>query len=193
MVARVSPQKDFVTLARAARRVAAARPDARFVVVGDYQTEPAYREHYELVRRELAEQGVAGRFVFAGFRRDVPRFVAAMDVFVLCTHFEGLPLVLLEGMAQAKPTVATAVDGIPELVRHGETGLLHRHEDDADLARQLELVLADRALAAGLGAAGRHAVETFWTGERFARDMVGLYARMLGAPDLTAPHAHAAV
>jgi glycosyltransferase involved in cell wall biosynthesis len=182
MVARVSPQKDFLTLARAARRVVARHPDARFVVVGDYEQEPAYREHYGRVRRELADQGVAEHFVFTGFRRDVPRLVAAMDVFVLCTHFEGLPLVLLEGMAQAKPTVATAVDGVPELVRHDETGLLHRHEDDEELARHVLHLLDDRATADRLGAAGRHAVETFWTGERFGRDMVRLYRDVLGLP-----------
>ncbi len=170
----------FLTLARAARRVVARHPDARFVLVGDHEQEPAYREHYVRVRRELAEQGVADRFIFTGFRRDVPRLVAAMDVFVLCTHFEGLPLVLLEGMAQGKPTVATAVDGVPELVRHGETGLLHRHEDDEELARHIAHLLDDRELAARLGAAGRAAVETFWTGERFARDMVELYRGVLG-------------
>ena len=191
MVARVSPQKDFTTLARAARRVAVRHPGARFLVVGDNGQEPAYREHYEQVVRELVEQGVEGRFIFTGFRRDVPRLVAAMDVFVLCTHFEGLPLVLLEGMAQTKPTVATAVDGIPELVRHGDTGLLHRHQDDDELARHISQLLEDHALAARLGAAGRHAVETFWTNERFGRDMVKLYRDVLGISE-TFPAAAAA-
>jgi glycosyltransferase involved in cell wall biosynthesis len=180
MVARVSPQKDFVTLARAARRVLARHPGARFLVVGDYETEPAYREHHARVRQELDAQQVSDAFVFTGFRRDVPRVAAAMDVFALCTHFEGLPLVLLEGMAQARPIVATDVDGISELVRDGETGLLHRHEDADDLARQLTRLLDDPALAARLGAAGRHAVDTFWTNERFARDMVALYHDVLG-------------
>jgi glycosyltransferase involved in cell wall biosynthesis len=181
MVARVSPQKDFITLARAARDVLARHPRTRFLVVGDYETEPAYRAHYERVCRELADQQVADAFVFTGFRRDVPRLAAAMDVFVLSTHFEGLPLVLLEGMAQARPVVATDVDGIPELVRDGETGLLHRHEDAVGLARQISRLLDDATLAARLGAAGRHAVDTFWTNERFARDMAALYHDVLEA------------
>jgi glycosyltransferase involved in cell wall biosynthesis len=180
MVARVSPQKDFLTLARAARRVVATHPAARFVIVGDYEEQTAYREHHAQVLRWLGEQRVADHFVFTGFRRDVPRLVAAMDVFVLCTHFEGLPLVLLEGMAQGKPTVATAVDGIPEIVKDGETGLLHGHEDDEGLARQIARLLEDDALAGRLGDAGNHVVETFWTNERFGRDMARLYGDILG-------------
>jgi glycosyltransferase involved in cell wall biosynthesis len=179
MVARISPQKDYLTLVRAARRVIASHPAVRFLVVGDYDSEPAYREHYAQVRRWLEEQQVADRFMFIGSRRDVPRLIAAMDVFVLSTHFEGLPLVLLEGMAQGKPTVATAVDGIPEIVKDGETGLLHRHEDDEELARRISSLLDDRALAKRLGDAGRHAVESFWTNERFGEDMVRLYSDTL--------------
>lgn len=179
MVARVSPQKDYLTLVRAARRIADTHPDARFLVVGDYEEHPQYRAHYAQVRAWLEEQRLSDRFLFTGFRRDVARLVAAMDVFVLCTHLEGLPLVLLEGMAQGKPVVATELDGIPEVVKDGETGLLHPHEDDAALARQISRLLDDPALARQLGAAGRRTVDTFWTNERFGRDMAQVYARLL--------------
>lgn len=177
MVARVAPQKDFATLARAAARVIAERGGVRFMVVGDY--EEANRGHYEEVRRALEEAGVARHFIFTGFRADVARLMSAFDLFVLCTHFEGLPLVILEAMARGRPVVATAVDGIPEIVLDGETGLLHPHGDDGALAARLLSLLNDEARAARLGEAGREFVKMKWSRERFADDMVRLYRDVL--------------
>lgn len=71
-----------------------------------------------------------------------------MDIFVLSTHFEGLPLVILEAMTQGKPVIATAVDGIPEIVAHEKTGLLHRHEDEAQLSEQILALIHDEKYAA---------------------------------------------
>src|SRR5205085_7303145 len=154
------------------------RPEARFVVVGD--CEEANRGHYEEVRRALEGQGVAPYFVFTGFRTDVPRLMSAFDVFVLCTHFEGLPLVILEAMARGLPVVATAVDGIPEIVLEGRTGLLHPRGDAETLAARLAALLGDGALAARLGGAGREFVKMEWSRERFAANMAALYEDVLG-------------
>lgn len=180
MVARVSPQKDFLTLVRASKKIVAEYPTARFVIVGDHELEPVYRDHYAHVRGALRDHDVEANFVFTGFRSDVSRLIAAMDVFVLCTHTEGLPLVLLEGMAQAKPTIATAVGGIPEIIRHDENGLLHQHEDADELGRHIVSVLDDPELGLRLGRAARRDVEADWTSERFAREMVRLYSAVLG-------------
>ena len=128
----------------------------------------------------LEESGVAPYFVFTDFRRDVNRLVSAMDIFVLSTHFEGLPLVILEAMAQAKPVVATAVDGIPEIVVDGKTGLLHRHGDDAHLAAQILALLKDEKRAENLSQAGRLFVERNFSKERFAANMKNMYLEVLG-------------
>lgn len=173
MVARVAPQKDFPTLARAAARVIAERGDVRFMVVGDY--EEANRGHHAEVLRALEDAGVGRHFIFTGFRADVARLMSAFDIFVLCTHFEGLPLVILEAMARGRPVVATAVDGIPEIVFDGETGLLHPHGDDGALAARLLSLLGDEARAARLGEAGREFVKMKWSRERFAADMLRVY------------------
>ncbi len=178
MVARVAPQKDFATLARAAAKVLAEQPDARFMVVGDY--EEANRGHYDEVVRALEREGVTSRFVFTGFRTDVARLMCAFDVFVLCTHFEGLPLVILEAMARGRPVVATAVDGIPEIVIDGRTGLLHPHGDAEALAARLLSLLGDEAVAARFGGAGREFVKMEWSRERFAANMARLYEDVLG-------------
>ncbi|MBA2620802.1 MAG: glycosyltransferase [Acidobacteria bacterium] len=179
MVARVAAQKDFATLVRAASAVIAADKNVRFLIVGDYSGSETLRAHYEEVKLMLAASGVAPYFVFTDFQSDVTQFFDAMDIFVLSTHFEGLPLVILEAMAQGKPVIATAVDGIPEIVAHEKTGLLCRHEDDAQLSGQILALVRDGERAAQLGEAGRLAVKTDWSRERFVTDVKNLYRQML--------------
>ena len=181
MMARVAPQKDYATLARAALRVLRSEPRARFLVAGDYASAPENRAHYERVQRILAELGVQPAFLFTGQRADVPRLLDALDVFVLSTHWEGLPLVIIEAMAHGNPVVATAVDGIPEIVRDGETGLLFGHEDDEALAARLLDLIRDPARAARLAEAGRQLVHDRFTVAKFAEGMNAVYADALGA------------
>lgn len=179
MVARVAPQKDYATLAKAAARIVAVHPSTRFLIVGDYEQVASHREYYGEVKRMLAESNVTPYFIFAGFREDVPRLISAFDIFVLSTHWEGLPLVILEGMAQAKPVIATDVDGIPEIVLNETTGLLHSHENDEQLAAQVLSLLENKERAAILGEAGREFVRAEWSRERFAKDMKSIYHEML--------------
>ncbi len=179
MVARLSPQKDYATLIRAASQVAATDKNVRFLIVGDYSGAEPLREHYEKVKLMLAESNVAQYFIFTDFQSDVVRFFDAMDIFVLSTHFEGLPLVILEAMAQGKPVIATAIDGIPEIVKHEKTGLLYQHEDAAQLTEQILALLQNEQLAKRLGEAGRQAVKKDWSRERFGRDIKNLYRQML--------------
>jgi glycosyltransferase involved in cell wall biosynthesis len=182
MMARVAPQKDFVTLARAAVRILEVQPQTRFLIVGDHTSASSYREHYDWVQALLRAHGVIDSFIFTGHRPDARRFLEAFDVFVLSTHSEGLPLVILEAMAQAKPVVATDVDGVPELIQHGETGLLHSHENHQELAAHVLTLLRDRTLAERIGAAGRRLVQTRSTTAEFATNMNSTYAAALALP-----------
>lgn len=179
MTARVSEQKDYMTLARAAKRVLDVVPDARFVIVGDHERHAAHREHFALVQRELERLGVAHAFIFTGFRADVARVMAAFDVFVLSTHFEGLPLVILEAMAMQLPVVATAVNGIPELITSDSVGLLAPHEDDEALAGHLLEVLRDPERARRIAAGGRALVEGEFSARAFGENIAALYADAL--------------
>jgi glycosyltransferase involved in cell wall biosynthesis len=179
MTARVSAQKDYVTLARAAKRVLDVVPDARFVIVGDHEQHDAHREHYALVQRELARLGVAHAFLFTGFRSDVARVMGAFDAFVLSTHFEGLPLVILEAMGMELPVVATAVNGIPELITSESVGLLAPHEDEEKLADQLLALLRDPARARRIAMGGRALVERQFSARAFGESIAALYADAL--------------
>jgi glycosyltransferase involved in cell wall biosynthesis len=179
MMARVAPQKDYFTLAKAAARILPEVPDVRFLIAGDNDRTPEHREHYQKVQKVLAECGVAHAFIFAGLRDDIPRLLSAIDIFALSTHWEGLPLVILEAMAQARPVVATAVDGIPEVIEDGKTGLLFPHEDDVSLAAHLLTLLRNPSRLASLGEAGRRFVEARFSRRQFAESMNSLYGEML--------------
>ena len=178
MMARVAPQKDFATLARAAVEILKTEPDARFLIAGDYASEKNQR-HYREVQADVRARGVAEAFIFTGYRNDVARLINALDVFVLSTHCEGLPLVILEAMARGKPVVATAVDGIPEIVHDRESGLLFPHEDHMTLATHIAGLLKDRAWGQRLGEAGRRLVRSAFSSTQFAEGMNAVYGSLL--------------
>ncbi|HET6979223.1 MAG TPA: glycosyltransferase family 4 protein [Pyrinomonadaceae bacterium] len=180
MAARVAPAKDYETLAKAAARVVAQRKNVRFVVVGDHSHVREYREHYETVKGYLNSNGVADYFIFTDHRDDAQRLIAALDIFILSTRTEGLPLVILEAMAHAKPVVATNVGGVSEVVDAGVTGLLHAPKDDVQQAADLLRLLEDASLRQKMGEAGRQRVMTKFNKERFAAELGELYYEMLG-------------
>lgn len=187
MVARLSPQKDFFTLARAATHVLRVVPNARFVIVGDISQSAGHRQHYDAVRSELLRLGVLDSFVFTGFRSDVSRVLKAFDVFVLSTHFEGLPLVVLEAMAAGLATVATAVNGIPEVIRDSHVGLLFAAGDDVQLADHLIRLLSNRSDLERLGRTGREFVRETFSVDSFAANLVCLYDDVLRVESKAAP------
>jgi glycosyltransferase involved in cell wall biosynthesis len=131
------------------------------------------------VREHLERLGVAHRFLFTGFRADAVELLAGFDVFVLSTHWEGLPLVLLEAAVHSRPIVATAVDGIPEVIVHGQTGLTYPARQDRMLADHLCLLARSPALAAELGARARSHVERQFSPSRFADSLDQLYRGLL--------------
>jgi len=148
--------------------------NATAVLVGrDLEQAGAYERE---LRAEAERLGVVDRVVFAGYRDDVPALLAGCDVFCLPSEMEGLPLVVLEAMAQGKPVVATAVGGTPELVVHGETGLLVQPGDVAALAAALAQLLADPGQARRMGEAGRERVQREFGAAAMAQRILELYA-----------------
>ena len=148
-------------------------PDARAVLVGaDLEQGGAYER---ALRRRAEELGVSDRVVFAGYRDDAARVVAAADVFALPSWTEGLPLVVLEAMALGRPVVATTVGGTPELVADGETGLLVPPRDVEALTSALKQVLEDEGLRRRLGEAGRRRVAERFSSDAMTRDVLAVY------------------
>lgn len=140
MIARMNdPVKNHAAFLRAAARVAAAVPDAQFLLVGDGPLRPGL----EAMSQEL---GLAGRTMFAGERHDIPAILASMDVSVLVSSSESLSNAILESMAAGVPAVATAVGGNPELVKDGETGMLVAAGDEDALVAAIVRLAREPAL-----------------------------------------------
>jgi len=179
MVARVSPQKDYFTLAAAAVQILNRYPDARFLIAGDNSNVAINREHFEEVSKKLIELGIKEKFIFTGHRTDVPQLIAAMDICVLCTHREGFPLSILEIMAMRKPVVATAVGGIPEIVETGVTGYLHQHENSHELAAAIIALIEDPKLANQIGTAAYNNMRQNYSREKFADEIATAYSDVM--------------
>jgi glycosyltransferase involved in cell wall biosynthesis len=175
MVARVAAQKDYPTLVRAASTVVKRHPETRFMIVGQHSGVPTYADHYAMVRGMIDDRGLGANFIFTDHRDDVTRLISAMDLCVLSTHQEGLPLVILEAMAQEKPFVATSVGGIPEIVRDGDTGLLVPPGDADALAAALLSLLDDPSLAARLATRARALVQGEFSLASFRQRSRALY------------------
>lgn len=139
MVACLKPQKAPLDFVAAAARVAARRPDARFVIAGD----GALREPVE---KAAAAAGLAGKFHLLGWRRDVAALMAGFDVVALTSLWEGLPRVVPEAVAVGRPLVATGVDGTAEILRDGDNALLADPGDVAGIADRLMRILDDPSL-----------------------------------------------
>ncbi len=116
---------------------------------------------------------------FLGFRSDVMELLAACDVFALPSFEEPCAVAYLEAMAMAKPVVALRSGGTPELVVHGQTGLLSEPKDVAGLARNLAILCENPELRANLGGAGRRRVEDVFTPSRLAADIELIYRHLL--------------
>ena len=171
LVGRLAPVKGQRELVEALARLTAA--DAHVVLVGkDIEQGGAYERD---LQARAAKLGVRDRVVFAGYRDDVPGLMAGADVLVLPSHAEGLPLVVLEAMAAARPVVASAVGGTPELVVDGETGILVPPGDVGALATALDALLADPPRARRLGEAGRRRVERAFTLEAMSGRVLAVY------------------
>ena len=153
-------------------------PDARLVLFGgDHEQEGSFQAGLERTAEQL---GIRERVVFAGHRRNAARLVADLDVFVLPSWTEGLPVVVLEAMAQRRAVVATPVGGTPEVVADGETGLLVPPREPRALAAAIRELLADPERRRRMGEAGyRRAAERF-SAEAATRRTLEIYDRVAG-------------
>lgn len=176
-VTRLGPQKAPLDLVRAAALVIAQRPDARFLVVGGGPLERA-------VTSEIAAHGLGDKVLLLGPRRDVPRVLKASDLFALTSVWEPFGIVYLEAAAVGLPSVGTRVDGVPEAVEDGATGLLVQPGDPGALAQAILSIADDPELAQQMGHAGRRRAGQFGT-QRFVAAVDDLYQRLLARRHIT--------
>jgi glycosyltransferase involved in cell wall biosynthesis len=123
--------------------------------------------------------GISQNLYFLGGREDVADLISIFDVAVLASLSEGFSNVILEYMASSKPVVATEVGGNPELVLHGETGLLVPPADAHTLADAILSILEDKEAALRYGAAGRKRVEDKFELGKMIRQYEDLFERVI--------------
>ena len=161
-IGRLVWQKGLEFLVGAAPIVLNYVPDAKFLLVGEGPL--------EVELRNLAERsGFSERVLFTGFRSDMPEVLSALDVLVLPSLREGLPMILLEGMAMAKPIVTTNIEGISEVVEHDKTGVLVPPGNSQILAEGIIGLLKDKDKAQQIGQAGRKRVEEAFSVEMMVK------------------------
>ena len=171
MVGRLVPIKDVPTFLQAARRVLERRPEVRFAIVGDGEE----REALEALCRSL---GLERAVHFFGWRSDLAGVYGDLDVVVNASRNEGTPVALIEALAAARPVVATAVGGTPDLVGKDERGLLVPPAEPALLAQAVLETLEESDAARRRALAGREHVMSQHSSERLIRDVDALYREL---------------
>ena len=174
-IGRLAPQKGVETLVRAVLRLFQEGVAGSLVLAGE--GELAGR-----VQQLAAAAGMPDRVLLLGYRTDAPLILAALDVFVLASRFEGLPYTLMEAMASGRPVVATECAGNQDLVQDGVNGLLAPVGDERALADALQRLLVDDTLRCSLGAAASETARTWGSPAEMADQVMALYQRLLERP-----------
>jgi len=175
MVARLDLQKGFEYLLRAARDLCVAFPTLKVVIVGDGPDR-------EAIEGMIQRFGLLSNVILAGPHSDMPSIYAALDIFVLPSLNEGLPMTILEAMAASKPVIATRVGAIPSVIKDGETGLLVEPGDTHGLRSAVARLLSQPDLCSRMGAAGHLWVSRNYTSAAMAVKYRQMYDEILGTP-----------
>ena len=173
-VSSLTPHKGQGFLIQAAAKIRDTYPATRFLIVGDGP-----------LRRDLEEQALESdlqsSLIFTGTRRDIPDLLSLMDIFVLpSSSREGLGIAIIEAMAMGKPTVATNIGGIPEVIQDGETGLLVPPGDSAALAKAVIELVDNPDRAKAMGKKGRNRFTQKFTRKTMLSKIENLYLNLAG-------------
>ncbi len=179
-VGRYVEQKGYHALLDSASLVCASNPTIHFLWVGSGPQEHELRDRIE-------QAGLQDRVHMLGQRTDVPELMAASDLFVMATRFEGLPLVVLEAMAAALPVVSTRTYGLRETVIDGLTGRLFDLNDHAGMAEAIITIAQQPELARRMGRAGQARQRLNFNSSRMAQETTEVFYKLLRHSTLDLP------
>jgi glycosyltransferase involved in cell wall biosynthesis len=180
-VACLKPQKAPLDFLAVARRVCERYTSAKWVLVGDGELRPQVEE-------AIRDAGLTDRVRLLGWRRDIPELMQAFDVFLLTSHWEGLPRVLLEARAARLPVVATRVGGASEAIKDGRHGWLVEMGDVVGMTERVCEVLSDSSFRARVRASAADLPEEFDI-RVMVRQYEQLYARLTSPSTTSADQA----
>lgn len=176
----LTPRKGQLELIEAFGELLRAVPDTILLVVGEaiFNRDGEYAASLERAAQRL---GVTDRIRFLGAREDIPAIMRALDLLVINSSVEPFGLTAIEAMASGTPVLATAVDGICEIVRHGESGWLIGARDSRSLVERLFTLVRERHLRERLAEEARRDVVTRFSTGRFMDEIEGVYRNMRAA------------
>ncbi|MGK7876186.1 MAG: glycosyltransferase [Xenococcaceae cyanobacterium] len=172
-VARLATQKNHALLLDAyAALPETLKARSHLLLVGD-------GELRSTLEQQVARLGLVEQVTFAGYRRDIPQLLQAMDIFVLSSNYEGLPFAVLEAMAMSLPIVATAVNGVRDAIIPGETGLLVPPGQVGALGDAIAQLISNPEQCQRMGQASRDRFLRHYTAERMVHQTEELYSKLI--------------
>jgi glycosyltransferase involved in cell wall biosynthesis len=171
-IAAVVGHKDYPNLLKAAENIVGNYPNVTFIAVGD-------GKDMESVKSFASQLNLQDRFIFAGYRSDIGKFLKSFDIFVLASKLEGMGTSLLDAQAVGLPIAATKTGGIPEIIHDGVNGLLAAPQNPQALAHILIKLIEDEELRKNLSANAKQSVEQFSI-DKNVEKYLELYKNLLG-------------
>lgn len=138
-ISALAPHKDYKTFINAAKHFLSNGGKAKFFIIGDGPSK-------EEIKNYIRENNLEEHIILTGFRNDIENILPEIDVFLITSKTEGLGTTILDAMANNVPVVATAAGGIPEMVKHENTGLLYKTKDYKGLAEGVLRILSNESL-----------------------------------------------
>ncbi len=168
IIGRLANSKGHIYFLEAAKKILTVFPNTKFLIVGDG---PLMKD----LKLKVGSLRLENKVIFTGIRRDIPEILDIIDVFVMSSLKEGMPIVLLEAMAARKPIVATRVGAIPEIIKDGYTGLLVEPGDEKKLADLIVGLLKDKEKASFLAQNGYEKVINEFSSKKMAEKYIKIY------------------
>lgn len=178
LVGRFSPGKGHEEFLEAAILLAKKYSNIHFLIVGE--ASHGEERYAQKIRTLSLSLGLDKVVTFAGYRKDIPEVMAALDIFAFPSHAESFGVVLIEAMAMGRPVVSTNCDGVLDVVVDGQTGIYVHPRNAAELATALARLIEDRELRDRMGRAGRERVEQLFDQRKQMNTIEEVYYSLLG-------------
>lgn len=172
VIARLAEDKGHSYLFTVIAKLRISYPDLRLIVVGGGPLK-------DELEKKVSSSGLQKHVIFTGIRKDIPVILKALDIFVLPSLKEGLPIALLEAMAAEKPVVATSVGAIPSVISDGKNGVLAEPGDSESLYAALSNLLSDKEKCRIYAQAARKKVVEEFSDENMTKEYLSLYDKLM--------------
>lgn len=176
-IGRIGYVKALEVLARAAQTIVSQNPSVHVVIVGDSLF--GEQDYKARIAAQVQALGLSAHWHAIGYVENVPALIGSMDIIVLPSRREALPLILVEAALAKKPVVASRVGGIPEIVQDGETGILIAPADERELTDAIVRLLDDPGLRARMGEQAHERAVKMFTAPRYYAEFTHLYQTLV--------------